>query len=102
MPFKAASCKPSELKTLLENSVVYMPSITTSLNQPMHLEVRANFKAYYLHQTCMEMKVVLDRSDKTIKDLLSSSLLSKNINIKIYRTVIMSVALMRVRLGHSN
>ena len=35
-----------------------------------------------------EMEIVLDRSDKTIKDLLSSNLLSKNIKIKKYRTVI--------------
>jgi len=64
--------------------------------------VRANFKAYYLHQTCMEMDIVLDRSDKTLKDLLSSSLLSKYIKIKVYRTVILPVVFMRVRLGHSN
>ena len=50
----------------------------------------------------MEMDIVLDRSDKTLKDLLSSSLLSKYIKIKVYRTVILPVVFMRVRLGHSN
>jgi len=86
----------------MDNSVVYMSSITTSLNQPMDLGVRANFKASYQHQTCMEMEMVLDRSDKTIMDLLSSNLLSKNIKIKIYRTVILLVVFMCMRFGHSN
>jgi len=78
-----------------------MLSITTSLYQPMDPEVRVNFKAYYQHQTCMEMKMVLDRSDETLMDLLSSKLLSKNIKLKIYKTVILLV-FMCVRLGHSN
>jgi len=38
-----------------------MPSITTSLNQPMDLGVTTNFKAYYLPQTCMEMEIVLEQ-----------------------------------------
>jgi len=79
-----------------------MLSITTSLSQPRDLEVRANFKAYHQHQTCMEMEMVLDRSDKTIMDLLSSKLLSKNTKIKKHRTVILLVVFMCVRLGHSN
>jgi hypothetical protein len=78
LPAKAAFCKPSELRTPLDNSVVYTSSITTSLNQPMDLGVRANFKAYYLQQICMEMEIVSGRSDEIIKDNLSSSLLSKN------------------------
>ena len=38
----------------------------------------------------------------SVKDLLSSSLLSKNTKIKIYGNIILRVVCMGVKLGHSN
>ena len=60
----------SAVRTPLHVSVVYMPSNTTSIFQPMDQEVIATFKAYYLCQTFMEMVRVLDRSLKSIRALI--------------------------------
>jgi len=57
-----------------------MPSNTTSLFQPEAQRVRAIFKAYFLHQTFMEMVRGLDSSDKTVKDCWRTSDILKGIN----------------------
>jgi hypothetical protein len=38
----------------------------------------------------------------SVQNLLSSSLLSKNVKIKIYRTIILPVVYMVVKVGHSH
>jgi hypothetical protein len=45
---------------------------------------------------------IIPLSVMNVKDLLSSSLLSKNTNIKIYRTIILPVVFMGVKLGLSH
>ena len=56
---------PAEARTPVDISVVYMPSNTTSLFQPMHQRVIATFKAYYLCHTFIPMARVVDRSEGT-------------------------------------
>jgi hypothetical protein len=58
----------AEVRTALDTSVVYMPSMTTSPFQPMHQRVIATFNAYYLCQTFTSLARVVDRSDKINKD----------------------------------
>jgi hypothetical protein len=70
----------AEARTPVDISVVYMPTNTTSLFQPMDQRVMATFKAYYLCRTFIPMARVVDRSDETKKDYWHSLDILKDIN----------------------
>jgi hypothetical protein len=67
----------AEVRIRLDISVVYVPSKTTLLFQPMDQRVIAT---YYLCQTFIPMARVVDRSDKTNKDYWHSFNILKGIN----------------------
>ena len=91
---------------------------------------RSNLRAVFFNKMLLLVKVKLSRQRKTlswfrnlmthhcqeeiksrlksgnacyhsVQNLLSSSLLSKNLKIKMYRTIILTVVCMGMKLGHS-
>ncbi|KAK1327371.1 hypothetical protein QTO34_014991 [Cnephaeus nilssonii] len=80
LPFKvllvldSAPCHPANLNDFHPNvKVVYLPSNTTSLLQPMGQGVLASFKAYYLRRTFAMASMAMEKDKElTLKDFWKS------------------------------